>query len=467
MKFISIKRLFITAIAALALVNTALAEGPDTKVVTGKVIFPVNRYVIPKGSTFLEEFKNKTLPEMKEQNAKLVKVEIVGAASPEGRREHNKMLSERRNAALLDTISKLIAMPADIKSEIVIEDYANLLLIMKESNDRYYNTVLGLYEKYIDNEIELKRRLRIADRGRLWAHVLKTYYPDLRTAKVKLYFEQPAPEPEPESKQEPQPQPQIVQPEIVSPQETTGSMQIVQPDTLRADSTATAAIDSVLYEKERVHILSLKTNLLHDAFWMPNYGMAPAINIHAEYYPLNGHYTYNAAFMFPYYHRWSHHKFFQIRDYELSVRRYFKPAKDDNAEYLGWYAALYAHFAKYGIGLNKEKGWEGEGGGGGLEVGYVMNISRNKRWRLEFSAGIGYFYTRFDPYIYGNPVTEQEDGNYYYDYTGNAKNFKERNHKSSFIDPTHLGVTLTYDLLYRRIQKKGVSVHRKEAMINE
>ena len=111
--------------------------------------------------------------------------------------------------------------------------------------------------------------------------------------------------------------------------------------------------------------------------------------------------------------------------------------------------------------------WEGEGGGGGLEVGYVMNISRNKRWRLEFSAGIGYFYTRFDPYIYGNPVTEQEDGNYYYDYTGNAKNFKERNHKSSFIDPTHLGVTLTYDLLYRRIQKKGVSVHRKEAMINE
>lgn len=429
---------------------------PTSSVVEGKVIFPVSRYVIPAGTPFLNQLTTKTLPDLQEKGFKLTKIEIVGTASPEGTREHNKQLSERRNKALLDTISRLVTLPANVQSEVVIEDYAGLLQIMKDNNDRNYSAVLNIYNRYSKNEIDMKRRLRIANGGKLWRYLLKTYYPDLRTAKVKMYFELPAPAPQPEPQPEPQPQPQ--------PQPKPEPQPAVTPVDTTAQATP-AIIDEPATDIDRVHLLSLKTNLLHDVFYMPNYGWAPTLNIRAEYYPLNGHYTYNAAFTFPYYHRWSKQKFYQIRDYELSVRRYFKPAVNNNAEYLGWYLGAYGHYTKYGIGFNKDKGWEGEGGGFGIEGGYVMNISKNKRWRLEFSAGIGFFYTLFDPYVYGNPVNGLQDGFYYYDYTDNASKFKRRNHKSFLPDPTHLGVTLTYDLLYRKQNNKGVSVHRKEAMV--
>ena len=456
MKYRFLKRTLLTAIILLMAVEYCHAVEAKDTIVSGKVIFPVNKIVIPKESPFIREFVEKTLPKMQQRNAQIARMEIVGTASPEGSRQHNKWLSEKRNQALVDTISTLLELPKDIKSEIVIEDYAELMRMLEENNDPYFKTIKPVYDRYKNNEEQLKRSLRYLDKGRVWRYILNKYYPDLRTAKVKLYVHFPAYKSQAEIDAE----------ALKKAQEEEERMKTAQVFEAPQDSTAeeVMTVDSTVVERERVHILSLKTNLLHDAFWMPNYGMAPAVNIHAEYYPLNGHYTYNAAFMFPYYHRWSHHKFFQIRDYELSVRRYFKPAKDDNAEYLGWYVGAYGHFAKYGIGLNKEKGWQGEGGGAGLEVGYVINISRNKRWRLEFSAGLGYFYTRFDPYVYGNPVLDEEDGKYYYDYTKSARDFKKRNHQSSFLDPTHLGVTLTYDLLYRRIVKKGVSVHRKEVI---
>jgi hypothetical protein len=91
-----------------------------------------------------------------------------------------------------------------------------------------------------------------------------------------------------------------------------------------------------------------------------------------------------------------------------------------------------------------------------------MPISKNRRWRLEFSLGFGYYRTKYDPYVYGNPKSSVEDGLYYYDYLGKKENFKERNHVFSWIGPTNLGVHLTYDLLYRRIHKKGVSFNRSE-----
>ena len=67
-----------------------------------------------------------------------------------------------------------------------------------------------------------------------------------------------------------------------------------------------------------------------------------------------------------------------------------------------------------------------------------------------------------NPYVYGNPKSTVEDGLYYYDYLGKKENFKERNHVFTWFGPTNLGVHLTYDLLYRRIQKKGVSFNRSE-----
>ena len=182
-----------------------------------------------------------------------------------------------------------------------------------------------------------------------------------------------------------------------------------------------------------------------------------------EYYPLTGHFTANLSFTGPYWHHWSRQQFWQIRDYVLEGRYYFAGL----GQFIGPYVSGYVHTNIYGIGLSKTKGWEGEGLGAGAIVGYTMNISRNKRWRLEFSLGVGYYRTKYDPYVYGNPKSTIEDGLYYYDYLGKKENFKERNHVFSWLGPTNIGVHLTYDLLFRRIQKKGVSFNRSELFLRK
>lgn len=442
-KLVILTIISLLAATAVGQVNSS-AQGKE-KTVSGQVIFPVNRYKIPANNTFLNDLQKNILPEMKQKNMQLKHVSINGAASPEGRRQHNEDLARQRNKALLDTLSKLVEMPQGknaVELEFVIEDYQGLVEVLEANHDPYFRAVKGVVEKYYgQDEAELKRRLHIMDKGRFWRYLLRKYFPDLRKAKVEMVFEKlPEPEPKPE-------------PVVEKPVEPEVKETIPEPQP-----------EVVTLPKERIHLLSLKSNLLYDAFWMPQFGMAPVLNIHAEYYPLNGHFTYSAGFQSGYYHKWSKHKFFQIRDYKLEVRRYFKPAKDNNAEYLGTYLSAYIHADKFGFGFNAEKGWKGEGGGAGLSIGYVKNISKNKRWRLEGFAALGFFICRYDPYIYGNPITGQEDGLYYYDYTGNVKNFKRRNHMFRNFIP-QAGINLTYDLLYRKTKqngKKGVSLKRLE-----
>lgn len=196
----------------------------------------------------------------------------------------------------------------------------------------------------------------------------------------------------------------------------------------------------------KVHLVALRTNLAYDLFYMPRFGFAPMWDIQAEFYPLAGHWTYNVQFTSPYWHKWDDHKFFQIRDYRLEARRYFR----GGASYTGFYTSAYAEATKFGIGLSDDDGWQGEGGGAGLQAGYVLPINHKGNLRLEFSAGLGAFIARMDPYVYGNPVTGTKDGFYYYDYTGSADKFKERNHRFTWLGPTSAGISLTYDVIYRK-----------------
>ena len=77
---------------------------------------------------------------------------------------------------------------------------------------------------------------------------------------------------------------------------------------------------------------------------------------------------------------------------------------------------------------------------------------------MEFGLQAGYFRCKYDPYQYENPVNpDYRDGLYYYKWTQSPELFKERQYRWDWLGPTRIGITLTYDLLYRRIQKRGVS----------
>ena len=204
-------------------------------------------------------------------------------------------------------------------------------------------------------------------------------------------------------------------------------------------------------EASRLPLIALRTNLLHDFFYLPKFGFAPSVNLQLEFFPRRGHLTYNIGVSVSNHRHWSTHKFFQVRDVQLELRRYFKKGHPYRGAYLG----AYAHGFVYGIGFGANSGWEGEGLGAGISGGYTLPLIKNGHFRLELMGAVGFLATRYDPYVWGNPITGDIDGKYYYDYHGTASKFKKRNHVFTWLGPTNLGISLTYDIVYRKKQKGG------------
>ena len=215
----------------------------------------------------------------------------------------------------------------------------------------------------------------------------------------------------------------------------TFSLQPVSPDTT-----------AIALDTPRRHMIALRTNLLHDFLYVPQFGFAPGANVQLEYYPLSGHYTMNAGFTFTNHRHWDSHKFMQIRDLQLELRRYFK----GGGQFIGTFLGAYIEGMIYGIGFSQTKGWEGEGGGAGVELGHTWALNKRGNLRLEASLSFGAFVTRYDPYVYNN------DGKYYYDFSGNLSDFKKRNHRFVWFGPSNAGLHVTYDIIYRK-QRKEIS----------
>ena len=87
---------------------------------------------------------------------------------------------------------------------------------------------------------------------------------------------------------------------------------------------------------------------------------------------------------------------------------------------------------------------------------------RSERSDPSLIGRFGFFSSKYDPFVYGCPVENVKDGKYYYDYRGDADLFKKRQYRYTWFGPTRVGISLTYDLLYRRIGKKGASLKRWE-----
>lgn len=409
------------------------------------VVFKVNSTQISAGDQFLQVYRNEIMPMVNRRHLQLKKIFIRGAASPEGPYANNQRLARGRSEALLnelkrDLVFQYIDAAVDVSS--VTEDYGYLCVLMKNANDRDYATVKAVYDGCDGDELCCKKRLMAYDRGRLWQRLLKEYFPQLRSARLILWFSEPDVE-----------HAANIDMDLTLPEADMPLVGPVQMDLAGMDSLSVVLAQPVVsYDRRR--LLAVRTNLVHDFFVMPNFGFAPSPNIQFEYYPRDGHLTYNVGMTWGTRRKWDSQEFWQVRDFQAELRRYFK----GNGTFTGTYLGAYVHGDKYGIGLDAKKGWQGEGGGVGLSVGHTMCLNKKGSLRLEVMAAAGFFLTVFDPYVYGNPITGTIDGDYYYDYYGNASSFKRRNHRFTWLGPTNLGIQLTYDIIYRKkhiVQKGG------------
>ena len=373
--------------------------------------------------------------------SKIDSIVIKTVSSPEGTYRYNMNLASSREKSLMHFVCK--RYPTCPVSKVVATEVREAwpeLCVAVDSDPTIGPALAAKIKEIATANVPVETKKARMNALPEFKYLKEEVYPRLRYTSVVAYPSpealkeldepielEPAPEPEPEPLPEPEPEP------VLQPEPQPVPMPILD------------------FTPSRVHILALRTNLAYDLFYMPRFGFAPMWDIQAEFYPLAGHWTYGFQFTSPYWHKWDQHKFFQIRDYRLEARRYFRRSGD----YTGFYASTYAEGTKFGIGLGDDDGWIGEGGGAGVQFGYVLPITRKGDLRLEFSAGLGAFFARFDPYVYGNPVTGNKDGYYYYDFIGSADKFIERNHTFTWFGPTSAGISLTYDIIYHT---------RKEAM---
>ncbi|MCQ2146180.1 MAG: DUF3575 domain-containing protein [Bacteroidales bacterium] len=414
--------------------NLDMTDDLFNELATG-IQFKVNKTDLLPESEFFKIFENTIAPLLRDDNYVIQQMFIRGAASPEGPYLNNQRLGKGRTEALLNYIKKATAStkPSDSVETFtssVTEDYARLVDLMEDASDKDTERVRALFESCSWDEKQCKELLGKEDNGVLWNRLLKEYFPALRSARVVFVFRQAG-----------------LSMGLEKIDLPAGVYAVQQSEPVKIKVPEVTPVVNGLPSFERRHLLAFRTNLVRDLFYMPRFGFAPSVDAQLEYYPLSGHYTANASFTWSNHRHWDDHKFFQVRDAQLELRRYFK----GDGSFTGLYLGLYGEGVVYGIGLGPDTGWEGEGWGAGLDLGYVIPLNRKGNLRLEFNISGGYLGSVYDPYVFGNPVTgSTEDGLYYYNYLGSSKNFIKRNHLLTWFGPTNVGINLTYDILYRK-----------------
>lgn len=369
---------------------------------------------------------------------------VIGraAASPEGPYWNNERLANGRRDVVVRFLNDLGVDADRIEFNTVIEDYDLLLEMLRRDGDTQYERVKRIVEAGNGDCLRIKANLQLLAGGRVWDRLVKDYFPRLRATRIMVWRNT-------QFLQAPQMQLRL-QPSVpdVLPEIQLGSLQPLMP----------------IREKRR-EMLSLKTNLLGWGLQLPQYGgWCPIPNFALEYYPKHGHFTYGFSLDCPWWvGNTTNHKYMEVRNYQFESRYYFRNSDrsytEGGAAFKGWYAQAYVQNGLYQIGFSAKKGWIGEALGGGLGFGYVLPISRNQHWRLEFGAQFGYFTTWYDPFVYGKPLFHggEIDGLYYYDTHLYRDNFVKRQHRYTWMGPTRVDITLSYDLLYRRKYSKRPS----------
>ena len=192
-------------------------------------------------------------------------------------------------------------------------------------------------------------------------------------------------------------------------------------------------------------VLAVSTNLLYDIAYVPKYGLTSIPSLSVEYYPRSyGRFSFGADVEWPMWRHWDQHRFFQIQNITLNARWYFSPRYKH--DFRGPYAIASVNGFRYGIGFNATQGWEGEGLGAAVGVGYKRSLFGSRRLFWDAGVALGYFHSRYDPYVWGDDPTLR----YYYDYNGLAENFVWRNHALDWLGPMRVWFSVGVDLFNRK-----------------
>ena len=346
----------------------------------------------------------------------IVSIEFCGTASPEGSAAVNRRLSKARLEALEEMVSEQISFPDSIvtrNDHYIAWDHL-IELIEADNSFPKRDEVLEILRtpmpetkdwsgQMVDGRIV---KLRQLDNNVTWQLLNKRYFAGMRNAwfiLVTVRKHLPEPEPIPEPMPEPEPEP--------------------------APAPAPEPEPIVEEPKERVPLMSIKTNVLEDAMLIANIGFEFRITPRISFDVL-GHYS-------PYDYFRDDRKI-RIFAIQPEVRYWW-----GESLVKGHFVGLHVPVAGFNVQLNDGYRYQDPNHaiwGLGVSYGYAMPLGKNNRWSVEFTIGVGYMDIKYDVYEgrHNGKYLRTEQRNYWgitrlgidFSYRINLKNKGEKRVKS-------------------------------------
>ncbi len=302
----------------------------------------------------------------KEVLASLDYIVITSGSSPEGNTAANERLAAQRALAVKSyLIWKYPYLDRDMIYTFSIgEDWSGLRdMVARDANTPYRDLVLNTLDARIGSDAK-RTALKTIGGGKAYSYIASRMLPKLRgAAAATLHFKE----------------------------------ERVRKVTIEKYIIDTLVIEKTV-EKERIVIrepelepsplFAVKTNLLFDA--------ASALNIELEI-PIGRRWSVALEWVFPW---WLYEKkqyALQLGNGNLEVK-YWLGNRANRKQLTGWFAGIYGGGGYYDMEW-KNRGLQGEFWHAGIGAGYAHPVSRNGNWRMEYSLGVGYLYSKYREYV--------------------------------------------------------------------
>lgn len=347
-----------------------------------------------------------------QQKVTLKKIRITSSASPEGNRKFNQWLSRTRGERLRDFLKEKLSLPDSV---FIINDqgenWMELSQMVTQSSLPAQAEILQMLQHSLEsdstkdrNPEQTKIQLKKYQGGKVWRYMNQHFFPDLRSSSVVEYEYSAKPS---EKNQE-----------ISSVAWIQDSLITPTPTTLLSSFTETKE------KRKKTFCMALKSNLLYDAFLIPNIG--------AEFY-LGKQWTLSANWQYSWWKNDRKHLYWRIYGGDIGIRKYFGKAASTRL-FTGHHIGIYGQILTYDVewgkrgmigGIPGGSIWDKAHYGGGLEYGYSKPIG--KRFNLDFSLGAGYL------------------GGIYYEYLPMDDHYVwQATKKRNWLGPTKAEITLVW-----------------------
>lgn len=314
------------------------------------------------------------------------KVEVVGAASPEGSVAFNEWLSHERAARIFEILSKGIILPDSITGfTFKGRDWgATRQKVLADPNVPYRDEVLVLLDEIIENcrggEKESSKNLERLKRlrgGRPYSYMYRHHFPDIRMSHLVMTYEEPMPK--------------MAVPDMPL------TFTLLPIDVLMPALIPVPEMPDTTEYTCRPFYMSVHSNLLLDLAAVPELG--------AEFY-LGKNWSVKGNWMYGWWKTDRRHRYWRMYGGDIAGRWWFgKAAKEKplTGFHVGAYFGVFTYDFEWGGtgymgGLPGRSLWARCNYQTGVEFGYSLPIAR--RWNLDFNLGVGYMwgdYRKYDP----------------------------------------------------------------------